>query len=721
MKLEFLTVPIIVYEGTVQLKGKKKMNPLHPFILELAVKETDLDVLIDTFEIDRRLIQEAIVDLMYKELVYVDLENSKIFVAPEVEDYIDRGRLMEYLEDEYPETVTIKWVQETVSGEIMMFDDVRDYFITPSLLIDRRPDPRKQLQLNRRDYINIQKVSPQMLIKTAKITLRSFIPEGDLFERVDRVYNLNPVDSRNVFIPMKLSSIGDKKYYIPYSASIPSSVIESWTKSLTNIDAYTINDLTPADEDFLAQYHWQTLISKWLEINQEIGIALSNQLSAANRKTKLQRISQTLKYEVLNNLIPSMMDLGAEVGKVFVELIKGEDILNKLKTALDKAKHLVVIGSSFVNDIGIEKLCEVIEKYSSTGIKFILIWGLLGENIEDIKQKYPLFQTKNVSFIKSLEKFHSKFLVIDQDFAWITSCNLFSYWFNRTSPQEIICELHHGPIIAKIIRYILLKVGIKKKENGWITNVLEGSIERNEIVENKWSILTELQDIIVELIKKCHNLIEQPTSKSLLSDTKNTFQKEKNILKSIRKFETAYLIENLEHRKLLRATLYHGKSAIRIGTDRINKQAIGSVIISALNQCLTRGVPIQVRWGRENLQTISRDDLSIIQKVIEDIHQETGSKIEMSDKPSHSHAKFLTMDDTLSLITSFNLFAFAGNRLADDEITDELGVVISSPNATKEIIKTFPEPSAIPKPNKKKLRKTLQGKKKTNKKFANYE
>lgn len=55
------------------------------------------------------------------------------------------------------------------------------------------------------------------------------------------------------------------------------------------------------------------------------------------------------------------------------------------------------------------------------------------------------------------------------------------------------------------------------------------------------------------------------------------------------------------------------------------------------------------------------------------------------------------MDNNLTVITSFNLLAFAGNGLADDEITDELGVVISSINETEEIIKSFPEPKPIPK------------------------
>lgn len=70
------------------------------------------------------------------------------------------------------------------------------------------------------------------------------------------------------------------------------------------------------------------------------------------------------------------------------------------------------------------------------------------------------------------------------------------------------------------------------------------------------------------------------------------------------------------------------------------------------------------------------------------------------------------MDDNLSLITNFKLFAFAGNGLADDEITDELGVVLNSQNATKEIIKSFPEPNALPKPEKKSPKKRSSRKRK---------
>lgn len=53
------------------------------------------------------------------------------------------------------------------------------------------------------------------------------------------------------------------------------------------------------------------------------------------------------------------------------------------------------------------------------------------------------------------------------------------------------------------------------------------------------------------------------------------------------------------------------------------------------------------------------------------------------------------MDRNLLLITSFNHLVFAGNGLSNEDITDELGVVLSSQNATVEINKLFPKPKLI--------------------------
>ncbi len=696
MRPKYIALPIIIYEGKVQIRGKKKVNPLQPFILELVVKENNLETIVNAFNIDKRLVQEAIVDLMYKEYVFVDLEKSQIYISPEIEDFIDRGRLNEYLEDEYPEIITLNWVQETITGQIMMLNDIRDYLKVPPSLKGKWMESTVQHQLNSRNYITIQNLSIHTLVKTAKMVLRTYINEGDIFERVNRVYDLKPANSRMMFIPMKLRTIKDIEYYIPYSSSIPISVIEFWTKSLTKIDSYTINDLSPADESYLSQYHWQTLLKKWNDINQDIGDTISRPLGKIQKKRRFQKIFKDLENEALNYLIPLMMDLGVNVGYFNVEINEGQVILEMLDNIFSKAKELVIIGSAFVNEISITKIIPLIEKLNSKNVKVIFLWGLLGNEVEELKEKFPIFKNENVAFIKSREQFHSKFLIIDNYYAWITSCNLFSYQFTERSPKETICELNHGSIIGEILEYALDNIE-HKKAISWIKEITDIILIKDNSIIEKENTLTELQEIITELKDKCRVLIDQPNNKQELINFKNLFENEKKILRKVRKFDTAVLIENLEHRKLLRASLAQAKHNIRIGTDRINRQAVSSVIITAINNTLKRGVSIQVRWGRDDIKSIPETELFNIQKTIEKLKLETGNKIEISKEPSKSHAKFLTLDRDLLLITSFNLLAFAGNGLSNEDITDELGVVLSSQKATMKINKSFPKPKLLSK------------------------
>ncbi|MHA1147754.1 MAG: hypothetical protein ACTSR8_05875 [Promethearchaeota archaeon] len=697
MSGKYLTIPINIYEGIVEIKGSKKINPLHPFILELAVKENKLESIINSFSLDQRIIQEAIVDLMYKEMVYVDLKNSYIYVSPEIENFIDRGRLEEYLGDEYIDTISLKWAQDVVSGAIMMVDDIIDYYRTPLDLIKEKYDPNKQVQLNRRDYIKIQDIGPQTLIKVAKIKLREFINEGDVFDYVNRIHGLRLVDSRTIYLPLKELKFHENTHLVPISTTIPSQVLEFWTKSITDIDAYTISDLSPADEEFLIHYSWNSLLKKWNLIMSLIGTSLQKNLKKTTKKQILQRIFQKLEFEALKKYIPLMFELGTRVADIKVSLNNGGKIFKKLKESLESAKNLVIIGSAFVNELSIEAIYPLLEVLISKGVKIILIWGLLGNPIENLKKKYPIFNEENISFITSETRFHSKFLSIDRSHAWITSCNLLSYLYNANSPSEAICELKEGKIIGEILEYARSKLNPNREELKWIDSLAEMEDEKSEDILKKEEKIKSFREIIEELKDKCQILIDKTSDKSILSDFHDSFEKGKQILKNLRDFNTAYLVQNLEHRKILRAVLLNAKNSVRLGTDRINRQAISSVIISALNDAFKRNISVQVRWGREKPSSINKDELINIQKIINNIKLETSNRIEISDLPSNSHSKFLTMDNDLTVITSFNLLAFAGNGLADDEITDELGVVISSLNQTREIIKSFPEPKSIPK------------------------
>lgn len=712
MRQNYLIIPINIYEGRIEIRGEAKLHPIHTLILELAVTEHNLEKVVNSFGLDRRLVQEAIVDLMYKDLIYLDLAHSLIFVSPIIEDYIDRGRLDTYLGTEYPETVSVKWVQDTVTGQIMMTNEIYSYFRKPFHLSEEYISSKDRLQLKRRDYIKIQELSPQTLVKAAKMTLRSFISEGDVLDRVNRIKKLDMVDNRLIYIPLKKRAFHGVDYEIPVASTIPSNVLESWTKSLTEIDAYSISDLTPIDEDFLAQYDWKTLMRRWNSIIYKISRLFNKGLDKRTIKRFAQEAARSLEYEGLNSIIPLMHELNASVETIDIAILRGRALLIRLEKSLDEAEKLIIIGSAFISEVGLDHLTSLLEKYANKEIKVILLWGLLGQPIEEINRKYPILTHSNVKLISCEEKFHSKFVIIDARSAWITSCNLLSYWYGEDSPAEIICELRGGRIITELIEYIRSKLLRQKEQLIWIDNI--GSLEeiKSDVILRQELQLNEFKEIIKELNEKCQALIGKSSDSAVFNGLQLSFDQMNKNLRGLRMTTTAVLVKNLEHRKILRAGLLHSQQAVQIGTDRILKPALGPVVIAALNVALKNGIPVQVRWGKDNPQHTNKDVLSPYRNTLAYLHSETEQKIEISNLPSHSHAKFLTVDDHLSVVTSYNLFAFAGDGLADDEITEELGVVLTSQEATKNISSTFPPPRKLPKLSKKSVKTKKHRKKK---------
>lgn len=689
-KQKYLRIPINIYEGRVEIRSKIQMNPLHPYILNLIAQNNDLESIINSFQLDRRIVLEAIIDLMYKELVRVDLENSRIFITPEVSDEIDRGRLVEFLEDEFPRFESIKWIQDMVSGQIMMLEEGLPYFRTPTDLKEANYDEDMQIQITRRDFIPIKEYRTQTLIKTARNTLRKFIDEGNVVERVNKIHNLHFTESRNIYVPLEREVINEIEYEIPESDSIPSTVLESWAHSLTQVDAYSISDLSPADDDFLLTYNWGAIIKRWYEFNSFLGSSIAKlsgtETSRLLKKREIREILKKVDYEAINKLIPSMMEMGTSIVEVDVTITKGNNLLQKLRDEVQQSENLVFIGTSFINETGITALIPIFEDLIKRNVKVILLWGRLAEQVPDITSRFPIFQNDDISFVRSIKPFHSKFLLIDNVSAWITSCNLGSYWYDDTSPDEIVCKLQGGTVIGEIMEYALKRISTNRIEAKWLRTVGDKFLREDNIIIENQQRLSALKDTIKEIKRNSELLLEEPLNQDIVLNLRSAFEKHKSNTRQLRGLSTACLIENLEHRRFLRSVLEQGTQTIQLGTDRMYRQAIGPVIISSLNNALEKKVDVQVRWGKERLQSIPNDLLTNTRSLIKDIRAQTNNKIKISNDPSGSHAKFLSMDSSLLLITSFNLFAFAGTSLADDEITDELGVVISCPDIAKKIL-----------------------------------
>ncbi|MFX0063891.1 MAG: hypothetical protein ACFFC7_17110, partial [Candidatus Hermodarchaeota archaeon] len=395
MKQNCLIIPINIYEGIIEIHGELRLHPLHELILELVVTEKNLENVINAFGLDKRIVQEAIVDLMYKEMVYVDLERSLIFISSEVADCIDQGRLDQFLGNEFPETVTVRWVQDTITGQVMMFDEIYSYFRKPINLDEDYISSKDRLQLKSRDFIKIRDLHPQTLVKIAKMTLRSVISEGDVLARVNRIRKIDMIDNRLIYVPLVKRTIDGSSHEVPIASSIPPNVLEYWTKVLTEVDAYSISDLTPVDDEFLAQYDWKTLLKKWTPIIGKLSILFKKGQGNQNVRRFAEDAIRSLEYPGLSSIIPQMDEHCGTVGTISTRIVSGEELFFALEKALDEANDLIVIGSAFISEQGLEKIVPLLRRYVEKKINVILMWGRLGDPIDGLKSAFPLFKKEN--------------------------------------------------------------------------------------------------------------------------------------------------------------------------------------------------------------------------------------------------------------------------------------------------------------------------------------
>lgn len=682
MKRQYLEVPINIYVGKVEITGEDKIHPLHPLILELATTVHDLEIVSTAFGLDPKLVQEAIIDLMYKELVYVDLLNSRIYPNPKVETAVDQGRLDRFLGLQYPEVKVIRWCQDLSTGQIFMFEDCHDFFRRPLDLTDNN-----KYSLKYQEYPKIHHITPQTLLKIGKMVLRTYIPKGDIFNNVKRIQSLNLDDSRRLYIPLLETTFpgSSTKILVPQTHSLPSLVVESWMKSLTDVDAYQINDLSPISDDYILHFSWFTLLRRWNDFLSIVGMVIKEKFTGPDIKIRLKQSLAFLKEEGLETLVPIMSDLYMSVCEIQVQFFKGKDVLTSIEEYLKKAKHLVIIGSSFISSEGMYSIYPALEECYTRGVKVIVIWGGLGEPIKSLNRNFPLFQMEGFSFVEAQEKFHSKFIIIGDNSAWLSSCNFLSYWYDDSSPREIFCELTGGRIIGEIIEHARTFVRRAKEETQWIDHFYVKESKSQDLLLDRSMKMGRFKDTLEELVERIQEFISDLANHELKTNFEMTYNQLRDQLKHFRTHEAAVLIHNLEHRRFLRSVLESSKKTVKIGTDNININAVSTVLATALNECSNRNVSISIQWGRLNPTFLSREQEEWYNQLIGEFESLVGAALQISRLPSHSHAKYLTMDEQLCLVTSYNLLAFAGNGLADDDITDELGVIISSKRLAKNI------------------------------------
>jgi hypothetical protein len=378
---KYLIIPIKIYSGIVELKNKSKLSTLHRLILELASITDNLDEIINFFNIDSRFIQEVIIDLMIKNLLFVDLESNLVSLRPDILNYIDRGNLDILFGEEFVENKELKWVQDDSTGQIILLDDLVNFMRRPKFISNE-----DQLILKKTEFVHISKVSNNILIKTAKMALRNFIFEGTIQEQVNRVTNIELIGSTNIYIPLvpkKFQFLGNAPIYIPEAEPISSQTLDIWLKSITGLNEYKISDLTEVDDDYLIKYSWKINIDRIHSIISKLNPIFVNNYQGEKIRNYLRNKINDLTITINSQILPMILELGSSVGETNTFFGKGDYLLNLFEQAIEKAKYLIVIASAFVNEVGLSRIIPILDKQPNIkNLKVLLLWGCLEKKVQ---------------------------------------------------------------------------------------------------------------------------------------------------------------------------------------------------------------------------------------------------------------------------------------------------------------------------------------------------
>src|SRR2546422_9430973 len=90
-ELLFATVPCQLMKGTVQVTDPSSISQLHLLTLRAVSVHGDLRAVLDAFGIGRRVMQGVLADLFYDGLIYLNLQEGKVVLAPAVTQALAQG------------------------------------------------------------------------------------------------------------------------------------------------------------------------------------------------------------------------------------------------------------------------------------------------------------------------------------------------------------------------------------------------------------------------------------------------------------------------------------------------------------------------------------------------------------------------------------------------------------------------------------------------------
>jgi len=709
----YLQIPHLVYTAEFVIRKTDSLTPLHILILKTLSENTNLKKLVNEPIISPHLLQETLADLLYKNLISLNLQKGIASLSKEAKDAThDEQKLDELRSKMAPEAKSISFIQDRTNGLILGYDKAVHYTRYPGTGETCINLPK----IVSDEIVSVEEMSPDTIIKALSSELYRVAGREDFeLDSVEKVQNIKLICvNRTMYIPTEIvESTDGNEIYVP-RANLPRQLLTEWRTRIN-----TDNALSKIE----AEIKESSIRTASPHIYCDPLLSLLSRLEMDLKRSRRNRIillKDELK-EVIEEYYDRIRADFVSIKETNVKIGGGKDQLKTLEIIAKSAKDILFISSAFLSMNNIQEIALLLKEANGRGVQIGLVWGMMGneEEIDDINL------TQN-GYIKSLSQegvdseltklyttrrpSHAKYVFSDAYTLAIGSCNYLS--INPNSEEiEATGIVKGGQLPIEFISYIQDNVKldeqiknklklVKKKANARLRKekptLLLGTKGAKKELDKLISMLEELVDAEWD-----NNVRFEPIKKQI----KQTYQRTKGLKK---KLQTATLITNTQHRDALIDSFDLAERELIITSDKLSNKAIGPVFMGLLEETLRNGVKVSIYWGRKGLK---ETEVAQSQKIVKPLIPKIGTNFITNEEPVGNHSKMILIDNRRTLIGSYNFLSMGGMDIKGKIAPQELGLFLFSKKASDLVKETIPWEIRLDKTHKslEKIRKLEKG------------
>jgi phosphatidylserine/phosphatidylglycerophosphate/cardiolipin synthase-like enzyme len=675
-------------KGSIQVRDPGAMSPLHSFALLAIARHDDLREVLNAFGVGRRVMQDVLVDLFYAGLVFLDVHKGRVVLSPEVADALPNGRLSETLLRVKPLEIEVTWVQEMLSGGVMIYPLISRFLDRPAAT-----DGLRSLVDQPFPITPLENLSVRTLAKSALPILRERAPPADsVLDRVERVTDRRLLGSRTFYVPLRfVKRAGDQSpIAVPDVIGVPQIVVDAWTVALNPRDdpvGLSLN-ATRDIEDELPP-HPGILSESWRASLKVLREAVGSPQGTEAAIDETDRALETLQ------LIASRMDnlVNATETRVGIGGVAQEHF-GRLVTTIDHARVSLVIGSAFASEDSVLSLAKRVAPATRRGVKVLFICGLprssgpatsldrfldLQGKLNRIAPPQDGDEIPPVTFVPSALPFHSKYVVADAHEAWVSSLNWLSVPPDARQWEASVVGVG-TPVATDILSFVAPYLPRGHPWRKLLEDVTSLGTAEPAASKDDLSSRRKIVDGVATAWKARLAPPNRQAAKQMTSGLENALIPAGRVGDELGDARTAAVISDSEHRRLLTRAIGSARKEITIVSDGLSVEGAGSVLSALLREAVDRCVKITIRWGRAGKDA---EDTSLASKRAEELKSELGESLDINLAPAGVHGKVAVIDESFSIVSSFNFLSFGGVPGRERALSGELGLAVSDPEVSR--------------------------------------